>query len=246
MEQQRPIVSYLRVSTERSQGANGLGIDGQRATVADFCQRGGFTLSKEFVEVESGRNNERTVLAKALAHARRIGATLLVAKLDRLSRSVRFIATVLDAGVEFRACDVPDASRLLLHILSAVAEAEAAAISQRTKVALKAARERGTLLGAQNPACRNLTAAATARGRVAGQAANRAKAIAAFVDVLPTITALREEGLSLRAIAERLNAEFPREGGCWQAAQVKRVLDRLRAHTSALGIGGEPATCSAP
>src|SRR5450755_512789 len=193
MEQQRRIVSYLRVSTERSQGANGLGIDAQRATVSDFCERGGFTLAKEYVEVESGRNNERVVLTKALAHARRIGATLLVAKLDRLSRSVRFIATVLDAGVEFRACDVPDASRLLLHILSAVAEAEAAAISQRTKAALRAARERGTRLGAENPACRNL-GRSTARGRAAGQAANRAKAIAAFADVLPTITALQRKG----------------------------------------------------
>ena len=225
MDQERRIVSYLRVSTERSQGANGLGIDAQRATVAAFCQHGGFTLSKEFVEVESGRNNERVVLTKALAHARRIGATLLVAKLDRLSRSVRFIATVLDAGVEFRACDVPDASRLLLHILSAVAEAEAAAISQRTKAALKAARERGTPLGAENPACRNL-GDSTARGRAAGQAANRAKAVAAFADVLPTITALRAQGLSLRSIAERLNVEYPREVSSWQATQVKRVLDR--------------------
>jgi DNA invertase Pin-like site-specific DNA recombinase len=166
------------------------------------------------------------VLTKALAHARRIGATLLVAKLDRLSRSVRFIATVLDAGVEFRACDVPDASRLLLHILSVVAEAEAAAISQRTKSALRAARERGTLLGAQNPASRNLTAESTARGRAAGQAANRAKAIAGSADVLPTIVALREQGLSLRAVAERLDVEYPREAGSWQAVQVKRILDR--------------------
>jgi DNA invertase Pin-like site-specific DNA recombinase len=226
MKQPRRIVSYLRVSTERSQGANGLGIDAQRATVLDFCGRGGFTLAKEYVEVESGRNNERKVLTKALAHARRIGATLLVAKLDRLSRSVRFIATVLDAGVEFRACDVPDASRLLLHILSAVAEAEAAAISQRTKAALQAARERGTRLGAQNPASRNLSVEATARGRAAGQAANRAKAVAAFADVLPTIAALREEGLSLRGIAARLDVEYPRENGSWQAPQVKRILDR--------------------
>jgi DNA invertase Pin-like site-specific DNA recombinase len=225
MEEQRRIVSCLRVSTERSQGANGLGIDAQRATVADFCQRGDYTLAKEYVEVESGRNNDRLVLTKALAHARRIGATLLVAKLDRLSRSVRFIATVLDAGVEFRACDVPDASRLLLHILSAVAEAEAAAISQRTKAALRAARERGTRLGAENPACRNL-GDSTMRGRAAGQAANRAKAITAFADVLPTITVLREQGLSLRAIAEHLNVEYPREDGSWHATQVKRVLDR--------------------
>ena len=222
------IVSYLRVSTERSQGANGLGIDAQRATVADFCHRCGFTLAKEYVEVESGRNNERTVLTKALAHARRIGATLLVAKLDRLSRSVRFIATVLDAGVEFRACDVPDASRLLLHILSAVAEAEAAAISARTKAALREAKRQGTLLGASNPACRNLSTDAAQRGRVRGQKANRTKAVSEYADVLPTILALRSENKSLRAIAETLNLDgsTTRKGSSWSAVQVKRVLDR--------------------
>ena len=221
-------MSYLRVSTERSQGAHGLGIDAQRATVADFCDRGGFTLAKEYVEVESGRINERTVLTKALAHARRIGATLLVAKLDRLSRSVRFIATVLEAGVEFRACDVPDASRLLLHILSAVAEAEAAAISARTRAALGAARQRGTLLGASNPACRNLSADAALRGRARGQEANRTKAIAEYADVLPIIRSMRAQETSLRGIAEALNRDgyTTRTGARWSAVQVLRVIDR--------------------
>jgi hypothetical protein len=97
-------------------------------------------------------------------------------------------------------------------------------------VALRAARERGTRLGAENPACRNL-GDSTTRGRAAGQAANRAKAIAAFSDLLPTITALREFGLSLRASAERLNADYPREGGSWQAVQVKRGLDRAAKRT---------------
>jgi DNA invertase Pin-like site-specific DNA recombinase len=223
------VVCYLRVSTERTQGANGLGIEAQRATVAEFCNRGGFTLAKEFVEVESGRNDARPVLAKALAHARRIGATLLVARLDRLSRSVRFIATVLDAGVEFRACDVPDASRLLLHILSAVAEAEAVAISQRTKAALAAARTRGVRLGAENPACRNLTSDAARTGRVRGAEANRAKAVADNnSDVLPIVIGLRNSGRSLRQIAESLNGDgiTTRKGSAWTAVQVKRVLDR--------------------
>lgn len=168
------------------------------------------------------------MLAKALAHAKRAGAVLLVAKLDRLSRSVRFIATVLDAGVEFRACDVPDASRLLLHILSAVAKAEAAAISARTKSALKAAKERGTLLGGANPSSRNLTAAAAARGRARGQAANRQKALEEYSDVLPLVLELRDENKSLRAIAEALNASesTTRTGAPWSAVQVKRVLDR--------------------
>src|ERR1700681_348835 len=221
------IVSYLRVSTDR-QGASGLGLEAQRSTVAEFCQRGAFTLAKEYVEVESGRKSDRAVLAKALTHARRIGATLLVAKLDRLSRNVRFIATVLEAGVEFRACDVPDASRLLLHILSAVAEAEAAGISQRTKAALGAAKKRATRLGATNPRSQNLTRSCAARGRAAGQAANRDIALKEYADVLPIVVKLRDRGESLRAIAKSLNAEglTTRTGAAWSAVQVKRVLDR--------------------
>jgi len=224
------IVSYLRVSTERSQGANGLGIEAQRATVAAFCDSGHFTVIREYVEVESGRNNARPVLEKALAHARRAGATLLVAKLDRLSRSVRFIATVLEAGVEFRACDVPDASRLLLHILSAVAEAEAASISQRTKAALGAAKARGAKLGATNPASRNLTRECVRRGQARGAAANRQKALREYDDILPTVKSSRNKGQSLRAIALSLNVSgIPtRKGAQWTAVQVKRLLDRAQ------------------
>lgn len=224
------VVSYLRVSTI-SQGASGLGLEAQRATVLDFCKRGGFTLDREFVEVESGRKNERPTLSKALAHARRVGATLLVARLDRLSRSVRFIATVLDSGVEFRACDVPDASRLLLHILSAVAEAEAAAISERTRNALQAAKARGVKMGAAHPAGKKLSDEAAARGRAEGQRRNREKAKIEYADVLPAITALLAQGNSLRRIAAQLNADglTTRKGAEWTAVQVSRVLQRAAA-----------------
>jgi DNA invertase Pin-like site-specific DNA recombinase len=222
------IVSYLRVSTVR-QGASGLGLEAQRATVADFCRRGEFTLAKEYVEIESGRNNMRPVLEKAVAHARRIGATLLVAKLDRLSRSVQFIATVLNSGCEFRAADVPDASRLLLHILSAVAEAEAVAISTRTKGALQAAKARGVLLGGRNPKAKRLSKAAAQTGRVRGAQTNRLKALTDDAEVLPVIRGLRDAGRSLQAIAEELNEDpdrARRTGASWSAVQVKRVLDR--------------------
>jgi DNA invertase Pin-like site-specific DNA recombinase len=138
---------------------------------------------------------------------------------------VRFIATVLDAGVEFRAADVPDASRLLLHILSAVAEAEAEAISARTKAALKAAKDRGTQLGGANPACRNLTREAAQVGRSAGAAANRIKATERYADVAPMIRSMRDGGKSLRIIAKVLDVEFPR-ATAWQASQVSRVLNR--------------------
>src|SRR5580704_19108778 len=131
----RKVVAYYRVSTAR-QGSSGLGLEGQRAAVEAHCARTGVTIAREFVEVESGRNDDRPKLAEALAFARRAKATLLVAKLDRLSRSVKFIATVLDSGADFAACDVPEANRLLLHVLAAVAENEAKAISDRTKAAL--------------------------------------------------------------------------------------------------------------
>ena len=221
------IVAYLRCSTI-SQGVSGLGLEAQRATINDFCRRGGFELEKEFIEIESGRRDARPVLEKALIHARRAGATLMVAKLDRLSRSVRFIAAVLEAGVPFRAADVPDASRLLLHILAAVGEAEARTISERTSAALKAAKARGTLLGAANPRSRNLSRESAARGQRAGALANRQKALDEYSDLLPLMQEMRERGDSLRLIAEALNSggNATRSGCHWSAGTVKRVLDR--------------------
>ena len=139
-------VVYLRVSTQR-QGASGLGLEAQRAAVAAFvAQRGGQVLA-ERVEVESGKRADRPQLAEALAEAKRAGAVLLIAKLDRLARNVAFIAGLLEAGVEVQACDMPEANRFLLHVMAAVAEHEAAAISARTKAALAAAKARGVKLG---------------------------------------------------------------------------------------------------
>jgi DNA invertase Pin-like site-specific DNA recombinase len=152
----KKVVAYYRVSTAR-QGSSGLGLEGQKAAVEGHCSRVGASIAREFVEVESGRHDDRPKLAEALAFARRAKATLLVAKLDRLSRSVRFIATVLDSGADFAACDVPEANRLLLHVLAAVAENEAKAISDRTKAALQAAKVRGVRLGSHNLAVPSLT-----------------------------------------------------------------------------------------
>lgn len=141
-------VSYIRVSTQR-QGSSGLGLSAQRSAVQQFCKQHGSTMVREFREVESGRNNDRAVLHEAIAYAKRAKATLLIAKLDRLARNVAFIANLMESGIEFRACDVPEANRLLLHIMAAVAEAEAKAISDRTRVALQAAKERGRRLERQ-------------------------------------------------------------------------------------------------
>src|SRR6476620_4349785 len=133
-------ISYLRVSTDR-QGASGLGLEAQRKAVADYLNGGNWTLAAEFVEIESGkRSNNRPQLAAALAACKKHKAKLVIAKLDRLSRNVHFISGLMDAGVEFVACDMPAANKLTIHILAAVAEHEREMISTRTKGALAAAK----------------------------------------------------------------------------------------------------------
>jgi DNA invertase Pin-like site-specific DNA recombinase len=221
------IVCYLRVSTDR-QGRSGLGLEGQRAAVEAYVVRTGARIVREYVEIESGRHDDRPKLAEALAYTRRARGTLLVARLDRLSRSVRFIATVLDSGVEFAAADVPEANRLLLHVLAAVAENEARAISERTKSALRAAKARGVLLGSHNPLVPALTPAARRKGAVLGAQRSRRAAVEAYTDLVPFIKALRSQGLSLTAIANRLNHEghATRTDCAWTATQVLRVLRR--------------------
>ncbi len=128
-------VSYLRVSTAR-QDASGLGLEAQRTAVAGYLNGGDWTLIKEVVEVESGKRNDRPALASALQLCRKHKATLVIAKLDRLARNVAFISNLMEAGVEFVAVDMPQANRFMVHILAAVAEQEAEAISKRTKAAL--------------------------------------------------------------------------------------------------------------
>ena len=140
-------VSYLRVSTTR-QGHSGLGIDAQRAAVSDYLKGSDGELIAEFVEVESGSRKARPVLVQSIAQARNSGATLLIAKLDRLGRNVAFVSSLMESGVDFVAADAPYANKLMIHILSAFAEYERELISQRTKDALQAAKARGVRLGA--------------------------------------------------------------------------------------------------
>ncbi len=148
MTPETPAVTYLRVSTDR-QGQSGLGLDAQRAAVAAYVA--GRPVLGEFVEVESGRKDDRPQLAAALALCRQRRAVLVIAKLDRLARSVAFISNLMASGVEFVAADMPQANRLTVHILAAVAEHEREMISQRTKAALAAAKARGTRLGNPRP-----------------------------------------------------------------------------------------------
>src|SRR5262249_15598894 len=139
-------ISYLRVSIDR-QGECGYGIDAQRKAVTDFLDGGSWQLLGEYVEVESGKRNDRPELAKALAACQKHKATLVIAKLDRHARNVAFIANLMDGKIDFVCCDMPEATRLTIHVLAAVAEHEREMIAERTKAGLRAAKARGVVLG---------------------------------------------------------------------------------------------------
>ncbi len=220
-------VSYLRVSTDR-QGRSGLGLEAQRAAVEDYLNGGSWTLLEEYVEVESGKKNDRLQLAKALHHAKVTGATLVIAKLDRLSRDAHFLLGLDKAGVDFVAADMPHANRLTVGIMALVAEQEREAISRRTKEALAAAKRRGVKLGNPNGAAALRRAGkgnAAAVARVQEAADRRAE------DLQPVIEDLQRQGvMGLRAIARALNQRgvvTPR-GGKWHPTGVARVLERIK------------------
>lgn len=222
-------VAYYRVSTDK-QGISGLGIEAQRAAVARYM--GGQAPVAEFTEVESGRKNNRPELDRALAAARVHRVPLIVAKVDRLTRSVAFLSRLLEAGVDVRFADLPTiegpTGRFMLQQMAAVAELEAGLISTRTKAALAAAKARGKKLGGYRRGVK-LSKAARKAGREAQ--AQRAKARAA--DLIPVIGELQRNGItSLRGIARALserNIPTPRGGDDWTAVQVSRLLARQSA-----------------
>lgn len=216
-------VSYLRVSTTR-QGVSGLGLEAQRKAVTDFVAGRGEVLS-EYVEIESGKVSARPELDKALTEAKRAGAVLLIAKLDRLSRNVAFIANLLEGDVEVAAADMPEANRFVLHIMAAVAEQEGRAISERTRAALAAAKARGVKLGWAIPS-------RASEQRVASQ--NGVQTITKNADqfaanVTPIIDLIKTSGIiSLRGIAAELNQRGLRTArdGSWYAGTVRNILKR--------------------
>jgi DNA invertase Pin-like site-specific DNA recombinase len=228
------IIAYFRVSTAK-QGASGLGLEGQAAAVEAYAKQTGKPIVARYTEVESGRNSARPELAKALAHARRSKGTLCVAKLDRLARDVEFLAKVMNSECDFIACDNPAANRLTLHILAAVAEAEARAISERTKAALQAAKARGVKLGSARPGHwegrESARLAGLTKARTMAATVRSERAEQAYADLRPSMIEWRAAGLTLAGIAERLNAEghTTRRGRPWNATQVMRVLERVEA-----------------
>lgn len=207
-------VSYLRVSTGR-QEASGLGIEAQREAVQRYAARVESKIVAEFVETESGAKSDRPQLTKALALCRRTKSTLLIARLDRLSRSLSFVALLLDANVDIRCADMPEANRLLLQMLAVFGEHERQMIRDRTKAALAAAKVRGVVLGAN--------------GKVLA-AANRDAAMLHAETLRPAISAAREAGCqSLPQMAAYLaeNGHKTADGGRWHPMSVKRLMDRL-------------------
>ena len=143
-------VAYYRVSTAK-QGASGLGLEAQRAAVADYLNGGNWTLMAEHAEVESGKHSDRPALTKALCDCKLMGATLVIAKLDRLSRDAHFLLGLEKAGVDFLAVDMPTANRLTVRLMAVIAQEEREMISARTKAALAAAKARGMKLGGRRP-----------------------------------------------------------------------------------------------
>jgi DNA invertase Pin-like site-specific DNA recombinase len=211
-------VAYYRVSTDK-QGESGLGLDAQRQAVMNYLNGGPWKLVAEHTEVESGKRNARPELQKALAACRRHKAKLCIAKLDRLSRNLAFIATLMDSGVEFVATDNPHANKLTIHILAAVAEHEREAISERTKAALAAAKARGKKLGGPR-----LAAARRASIKARSDAAD-----AFAANVRPIIKEIQASGVSsLRGVARALTARGvpTARGGSWSDVQVAAVLRR--------------------
>ncbi|ACH39999.1 resolvase-like serine recombinase [Citrifermentans bemidjiense Bem] len=214
-------VSYIRVSTAK-QGTSGLGLEAQREAIGRFLYEGQCELLQEYREVESGKKADRPELAKALRHCQVTGATLVIAKLDRLSRDPDFLGVLMKAGTDFVACDMPDANKLTIRIMAAFAEHEREAISQRTKLALQAAKARGIVLGRPG----NLSKQAADKGRKMGRAAKLAKSAEFVAHVRPLIEAMRPD-TSLRQIAVRLNQDHVKTAtgkGKWTATAVMKIL----------------------
>lgn len=212
-------VAYYRVSTEK-QGRSGLGLEAQQEAVARYLNGGEWELLETFTEQETGKGanalDRRPQLRAALDYARKAKATLVIAKLDRLSRNVAFIASLMESGVPFVAVDMPHAKTFELHIRAALAEEERRMISERTRAAMAAAKARGVELGAN--------------GKVLAEK-HKAEAVERLAPVADRLRTLKGSGLSVRRIVETLNAEgVPSPaGGAWHVANVHRALKRLEA-----------------
>jgi DNA invertase Pin-like site-specific DNA recombinase len=220
------IVGYLRTSTDDQR----LGIDAQQSTVDRIASDRLCPIAKLFIEHESGGDNERPELDKAMRHARRIKAIVVVAKLDRLARDSTFLMRLYDENVPIIFGDLPEvdgitaAGRLTIQMMANIAEFERRRIGERTKEALAALKAKGVKLGTP----KNLNQTGRKKGALKSAKKRWERAVEEMADVAETAVRLKTEGLSLAAIAASLNAdeEVTRKGSTWSATQVKRVLDR--------------------
>ncbi|WP_305074379.1 recombinase family protein [Propionivibrio sp.] len=215
-------VGYYRVSTQK-QGASGLGLEAQREAVSRFLNGGSWELIAEFQEVETGKGanalEKRPQLKAALSACRKEGATLLIAKLDRLARNVHFVSGLLETGVDFVAADMPQANKVMIQMHAVMSEWERDQISARTKAALAAAKARGVALGRAGIA--NLRPNVEARQQAADDFAEKLR---------PLFDSMKARGLSQRAMVEEFNSvgvPAPK-GGNWRLSQVQRVISRFR------------------
>jgi Site-specific recombinases, DNA invertase Pin homologs len=235
------IVAYQRVSTAR-QGRSGLGLEAQDRAIQEHARAKDATLIGSFTEVESGKINARPELAKALHLAKVTGATLVIAKLDRLSRNAAFLLALRDSGVRFVAADMPEANDLTVGIMALVAQQEREAIAKRTREALTSAKARGVRLGNPNGAAALRRAG---KGNIASLSSIKANADRHAADLAPVIASLQIEGYtSLGALALSLNERgmlTPR-GGRWHKSSVLNLLERL----SKLSIETQMAQTQAP
>lgn len=220
-------VGYVRVSTAR-QGRSGLGLEAQQKAIQQHVADRGGSLVQTFKEVESGKDNSRPQLTKALELAKLTGATLVIAKLDRLSRNAAFLLALRESGVSFVATDMPDANELTVGIMALVAQQERQAISLRTREALQAARTRGAKLGNPNGAAALRRAA---KGNDAALKATREIADARAEALRTTVLQLRSVGkVTLGEIATELNARgiLTARRAVWHRSSVSNLLRRLQ------------------
>lgn len=220
------IATYIRVSTDK-QGRSGLGLEAQRAAISAYAKTAHAVTVAEFQEVESGRNNARPELQKALKMARVMGAKLVIAKLDRLSRNAAFLLNLQESGVDFVACDMPEANALTVGIMSVIAQAESQMISERTKAAMQAAKARGQTFGNPHGAAPLRRAG---KGNGATCVAQRDRANARAHDLSDVIEDLESNGFTtLKAQANELNRREIKtaRGGQWHASTVANLKRRL-------------------
>jgi DNA invertase Pin-like site-specific DNA recombinase len=220
-------VIYFRVSTKK-QGRSGLGLDAQKEIVKGYLASSSGKVLEEFTEIESGKNGSRPELTKALEVCQKNKATLLVAKLDRLSRELHFITYLEKSKIDFICADMPEANRLTIHIFGAMAQHEREIISQRTKQALAQAKKRGQKLGAHLPQVKKALAKAKrkSKGSLSKMAQDFAESLRA------TILPLRKNGMSQRQIVNILNecdVKTARGSSEWSLVQLQRVMQRLKA-----------------